>query len=533
MNEEDFELPPDPKRVIEGLRDTGYEFDTAIADVVDNSVAANATAVDLKVVMDFRGEIRVSIADNGDGMDLDGLKNAMRYGASARPNPASLGKYGLGLKTASTAFCRRLSVISRASGDAAPLMATWDLDHVGQTGKWSLIIGEPDEEGLQHLETVAPGRAGTVVVWTKVDRLMRDYAAAAGAAARKALQKRVDGLSQHLSMVYQRFLDHGDSRARSVAMTMNGVALKAWNPFMTGLSELVGDQTVPVQQEDHTEASFTVRAYILPRKEEFPSPELAAEARISAPLQGIYIYRENRLIVASTWLGMYQQEPHGSLLRVEFSFNHDLDDAFHLDIKKSQIGLNDVLYKFLKDTFLPAPRREADRRYRIGEQKKVTEQSNGAHHTSNNNIRNREVAAGGANVRVIDPSTGEVEVQNSHGVMRLKLPVGSATTPGEVFVQTVDSIMNGVLFEPGMIEQKRAVRINTSHPYYHKVYVPNHNSSVTIQGMDSLLWSLAVAELTAMRPETGEHFRDLRYEMSRILDKLVAGLPDPDLDDAA
>jgi hypothetical protein len=379
---------------------------------------------------------------------------------------------------------------------------------------------------------VAPGRAGTVVVWTKVDRLMRDYANATGPAARKALQKRTDGLRQHLAMVYQRFLDHSDGRARNVAMKMDGVEIKAWNPFMIGVSELVGNQTVPVEQDGGKEASFTVRAYILPRKEEFATPELASEARISAPLQGIYIYRENRLIVASTWLGMYQQEPHGSLLRVEFSFHHDLDDAFHLDIKKSQIGLNDVLYKFLKDSFLPAPRREADRRYRIGEQKKVTEQSTGAHHTSNNNIRNREAAAGGANVRVIDPASGEVEVQNSHGLFRLKLPVGSATTPGEVYVQTVDSITSGVLFEPGMIEQKRAVRINTSHPYYHKVYVPNHNSSVTIQGMDSLLWSMAVAELTAMRPDTEEHFKDLRYEMSRILEKLVASLPDPDLSDA-
>lgn len=91
-----------------------------------------------------------------------------------------------------------------------------------------------------------------------------------------------------------------------------------------------------------------------------------------------------------------------------------------------------------------------------------------------------------------------------------------------------------MLFEPIMIEQKRAVRINTSHPYYHKVYVPNLNRSVTVQGMDSLLWALAVAELTAMRDTTADHFKDLRYEMSRILEKLVETLPEPDLEkDAA
>lgn len=530
MDKQDFELPPDPQRVIEGLRDTGYDFNTAIADIVDNSIAASAEVVDLQIAMDFRGAIRVSIADNGDGMDLDGLKNAMRYGAAARPNPASLGKYGLGLKTASTAFAKRLSVISRASGNTPAIMATWDLDHVASSRKWSLILSEPDQEALDQLNKVAPGHSGTVVVWSKIDRMMKSYDNPAGLPARKALANKVDSLREHLATVYQRFLDGKDGRARTVSMSVNGTKVSAWNPFFEGMSEMVGNQTVPMDLGDDKEASFTVRAFILPRKEELATPELMAEAKISAPRQGIYIYRENRLIVEASWLGMFQQEPHGALLRVEFSFNHDLDEAFHLDIKKSQIGLNDELYKWLKDEFLPAPRREANRRYRVGEQAKVADRSVGAHHNSNNNIRNGEATAGGAEVKVTDPATGEVEVNNSHGRFRLKLPVGSANSPGEVHVQASDGITNGLLFEPIMIEQKRAVRINRAHPYYHKVYVPNFNNSVTVQGMDSLLWALAVAELTAMRDSTNEHFRDLRYEMSRILERLVETLPEPELD---
>jgi len=530
MENTDFELPPDPKRVIDGLRDTGYSFNTAIADIVDNSIAANAAKIDLRIAMDFRGEIRVSIADNGDGMDLEGLKNAMRYGAKARPNPASLGKYGLGLKTASTAFAKRLSVVSRASSGAAPMMATWDLDHVGDSGKWNLILGPPDEEALAHLNEIAHAHSGTVVVWTKVDRLMKTYANPAGTHARAALLSRIEELREHLAMVYQRFLNSKDRRPRThIAMALAGQPVKPWDPFAEGLSELVGNETVPVETGLGREASFTVRAFILPRKEEFPSAELAKEANISAPKQGIYIYRENRLIVAATWLNMYQQEPHGSLLRVEFSFDHGLDDAFHLDIKKSQIALNDELWKWLKEQFLPAPRREANRRYRTGEQKIITAGGAGAHRNSNNNIRNREAEAGGAQVHLINPSTGEVEVSNPHGLFRHKLPVSSANSPGEVYVQPVDSIPNGLLFEPVLVEQKRAVRINQSHPYYHRVYVPNLKSSVTVQGMDSLLWSLAVAELTAIRDSTSEHFRDLRYEMSRILERLVETLPEPDL----
>src|ERR1700688_3040888 len=99
---------PDPARMIEGLRDTGYEFNTAIADIIDNSIAANAMIVDITIKMDLRGNVRTSIADNGTGMDRTGLINAMKYGSPKRADPSSLGKFGLGLKTASTAFCRQL-----------------------------------------------------------------------------------------------------------------------------------------------------------------------------------------------------------------------------------------------------------------------------------------------------------------------------------------------------------------------------------------------------------------------------------------
>jgi hypothetical protein len=529
-----YELQPDPERMIEGLRDTGYEFNTAVADILDNSIAAKATKVDLLVEMDFRGNIRLSMADNGEGMNRDQLRNAMRYGARARPNPASLGKYGLGLKTASTAFCRSLTVMSRANGKDPLRSATWDLDHVRKTKKWELLESDnPDDEAVEHLEKVAKDHSGTVVLWTEIDRLQKDYADPAGKPARNALEKKIESLRKHVAMVFQRFLDPKDKRAQNVAISINGEAVEAWDPFVTGLSELLAEETMPVEMENGKTGEFTVKAYVLPRREEFPSPELAKKAAISSDNQGIYIYRENRLIVDADWLGFYQKEPHGTLLRVEFTFDHKLDDAFHLDIKKSQIILNDELWKWLSEQFLPAPRREANRRYREGEKKKIAGKARGAHDISNNAIGEREADAGGAKVDVIDPNTGKVQIQNPHGKFILKLPVSSAAKPGEVYVRAVDSIDNGLLFEPAIIERHRAVHINSSHPYYAKVYVPNLNRSVTVQGMDSLMWALAVAELTAVHDNTAEHFKDLRYELSKILSKLVEGLPDPEIEENA
>ena len=533
-SETGIESVPDPGRTMEGLRDTGYSFETAIADLVDNSIAALATSIDIRINQDFRGQVRVSIADDGEGMDRDGLIDAMRYGSPRRADPASLGKYGLGLKTASTAYCRRLSVISRNSGSADLHMATWDLDHVMEQKKWLLLMSDdPNDEAAEHLNEIASGSAGTVVVWTKVDRLLGHYQDPGGKPAQKALAKRVVGLHEHLAEIYQRFLDPNDQRAGTVKISLNGKDVKAWDPFQAGLSELVASETIPTETESGAEAEFTVRAFILPRREEFPSEEQAKAAKLSSDRQGIYIYRQDRLIHDADWLGMFQKEPHSTLLRVEFSFDHRLDEAFHLDIKKSQIILNDDLWSWLKDQFLPAPRREANRRYREGQKKDITKKSKGAHDASNRNIGNKEAEVGGAEVNVTDPNTGEVTVVNSRGKFKLKLPVGAAAKPGEVFIQPVDEVSDGLLFEPAIIDQHKAVRINTDHPYYRKVYVPNLNTSVTVQGMDSLMWALCVAELSATTDKTAENFADMRFEVSRILRKLVESLPEPETDSEA
>ena len=531
---EEIEVLPDPKRLIEGLRDTGYEFNTAIADIIDNSVAAEATVIDVRISMDYRGNVRVSIADNGYGMDRDGLINAMKYGSDRRPNPASLGKFGLGLKTASTAFCRRLSVISRNSPDAPLLEATWDLDHVAKEGKWELLLSDsPEEESIEHINDVSPEGAGTVVVWSNIDRLMRTYKDPGGRHAQSALERIVKGLGDHVAMVYQRFLDPKDKRAPNIQISLNGKAVEAWDPFCSGVSDLVGDQAVPVEMAAGKQAEFSVRAYILPRKEEFPDEESAKAAKLSNERQGIYIYRENRLIHSADWLGMYSKEPHGTLLRVEFSFDHRLDEAFHIDIKKSQIILNEGLWTWLKDEFLTAPRREANNRYRQGMNRKAKEKAAGSHDGSNRNIKAKEDKVDKATVTVVDPDTGDCEITNRKGQFKLKLKVGNALKPGELFVQPVGGLDDNALFEPAIIDGHQAVRINTSHPYYHKVYMPNLSKGVTIQGMDSLLWGLCVAELSTISDATAKHFEEMRFEVSRLLRKLVEDLPDPEIDEDA
>ena len=528
--EEPYILPPDPARMIEGLRDTGYEFNTAVADIIDNSIAADAGLIDIHIDMDFRGNIRIAIADDGIGMNERELLNAMKYGSQRRADPASLGKFGLGLKTASTAFCRKLTVLSKPDASAPVLQATWDLDHVVRVREWELLRPDPDEIAVAHLDEVAPAHSGTVVVWENVDRVLaKEYQNPGGRHAQKALSKITKSLDEHIACVYQRFIDHNDRRARNVLVRLNGEEVKPWDPYCEGVAELVASEEVPVEMDNGKEASFTVRAFVLPRREDFRDDTEGRRARITNDRQGLYIYREQRLIHDADWLGMYQKEPHYSLLRVEFSFTHELDDAFHVDIKKSRILLNEDLWAFLRDRFLPAPRRAAAQVYRKGQQAQVREKTNTAHDASNRAIGLKEADLDTANVDVLDPSSGEVEITNREGKLRLKLKVSSALKPGQCFVEPSDGLDDGMLWEPCIIDTHKAVRINRTHPYYHKVYVPNLSSGVTVQGMDSLLWALCAAELGTVNDASLRHFSELRFEVSRLLRRLVDDLPEPDL----
>lgn len=527
MTVETIEVLPDVARISEGLRDTGYEFNTAIADVIDNSIAAGATIVDVRMGADFMGNVVVSVADDGCGMNRDGLINAMKYGSKKRDDPSSLGKFGMGLKTASTAFCRRLCLISRRSGGEDAVRAAWDLDSLGQSNSWALEIATPAAHELQLLNDVAGGNSGTVVLWEKVDRILTDYKRGDGKPLKNALRRMEDSLREHIALVYQRFLDSKDSRGRTLEIKLNGIKVDAWDPFCTEEEKTpVVDKIIPVQLPSGLETSFRVRAFILPRKEEFSSDRNRVEAKISNERQGVYVYRENRLIHGPDWLGMYKQEPHFSLLRVELSFDHNLDDAFQVDIKKSRILLNEHLYEWLRDSFLAAPRREAEARYRKGAAGAAKGAAVLLHAPSSNAIHQKVSGLKVASVIEMDQGTGQAQITNNSGQLTAKIHIVTTNEPNAVHVATSDTLDNGVLWEASLVNGGAGVTLNTGHPFYPKAYLPNKSNSVVIQAMDFLLWALAQAELNNVNDENKDAFEEFRIEVSRNLKKLVADLPD-------
>ncbi len=269
---------------------------------------------------------------------------------------------------------------------------------------------------------------------------------------------------------------------------------------------------------------------MLPNSKNFSSTEARDLARVSNDMQGFYIYRENRLIHYGDWLGMFSREAHGSLLRVEFSFDHTLDDVFNVDIKKSCIFLNEEIYDHLKSEVLPAPRRAADERYRTGVKKLVSEKSFDAHEASNMNIEEKATSVEESKVTITGEN--EIKLENKNGAFSHKIIIRSSNKAGQYRVIPVNTIDDGQLWAPCIVDGgKHAVELNQSHPYYQKIYYPVLQQNVMVTGMDALLWALAEAELSTFNAETKEQYEDMRIQVSRYLKKLISDLPDPEPDD--
>jgi len=535
MTEQESEVKADPsaKRVIEGLRDTGYVLDTAISDIIDNSITAGAKNIDITIGLDPNSlnstDPYVYIADDGFGMNHDELVVAMKYGSTATKSNDKLGKFGLGLKTASTAFCRDLSVISRSQG-CPVAKAEWDLDYIADKNEWLLKTPAPTEDDIEILDATAHGHPGTLVRWGKVDRLL-SHTYEKPAFAQKALNTMIENLSFHLSMTFQNFLDPTKTEFPNIVIRLNGKKVEAWDPFGYGiknverLSKQSSGDKVKVQMFDGSEAFFTIEGWVLPRKEEM-TPEEAQKVQISNDLQGIYVYREGRLIHYGDYLGMMSNEPHGSLLRIKLSFDKNLDELFNVDIKKSRILLNSELYDWLQRTITPW-KREAENRYRKGQTETQSKKAADAHEDAGRAIDSKATSVETAQIVVKDPKNGQVEVKNDRGTFVKKIVVES---PDNQFgrVIPVPQIEDGLLWRPAINDGKESVEINEGHLFYSKVYGPILKNSPVVQGIDYLFWALSEAENATYDPEAQKLYEDFRYEVSRKLRKLVEDLPDPE-----
>lgn len=335
------DILPSAHRLTTSLRDIGYDFVTAIADIVDNSVSAGASRVDVRI--EFAGRAsRVIISDDGAGMTASGLNEALRFGSSRDYKGDDLGRFGLGLKTASLSQCPRLLVLSRAAARRRRIESrALDLDWMHQSDRWAVLVPATSELPAEYVEPLHAG-PGTVVVWERLDRVM-SYADPEGHWAKRRIETLADNTFQYLAMVFHRFLA-GEVEGRApFKITVNGETVQPWEPFASEESN-----TQPLTPRTFViEAGEAVgrvhfRPFVLPPRERFSS--FASFDRLAGPdkwnrQQGLYFYRAGRLIQHGGWSGLRTIDEHTKLARAAVEFDPCLDELFQVNVAKMRVSL--------------------------------------------------------------------------------------------------------------------------------------------------------------------------------------------------
>lgn len=332
---------PDPESFLESARSFGYSVETAIADLIDNSITARATEIRITFGID-RYSSFVRIEDNGVGMNEKELLNAMKIG-SFNPNKNrsdnDLGRFGLGLKTASFSQCRRLTVKTRKK-TGKEYIRCWDLDIVAKEEDWTLLRRCADKNSERNLAGFSFINTGTIILWEKLDRLVES-----GESDKEHFYRKFDNVRKHLGITFHRFIEDDD-----LSISVHDDILIAINPF--NVSSKIPSLELPEEQLAINGHAIRIQPYILPHESKLSDKERGQLEIIKGwtEQQGIYLYRNKRLISDGTWLDLnFRKKESQRLCRIRIDIPNTLDKEWQIDVKKASAKIPDVIRKRVKN----------------------------------------------------------------------------------------------------------------------------------------------------------------------------------------
>lgn len=314
---------PEAKLLLTSLRSVGYNEETAIADIIDNCISAQASEINIQ--FDWEKQ-RIVISDNGIGMAKDDLIENMRIGSSDPDkirDENDLGRFGMGMKTAAFSLGKKLTVITKT--DSVISNACWDLDQIPKIG-WNLIIR--DENEILELSSQI-NEQGTIVLIENLDRI---FDVDDEKKSKRKFYKTADKTEKHLALTFHRFIEEDN-----LILKLNGNKITAWNPFVPENSATQELSEESVFSDDGC-AEVVIQPYVLPHKTKFVSDEdyqAAGGPKGWNYHQGIYIYRNRRLIICGTWFDYIKKEPAYNLARIKIDITSASDEDWKIDIKKS------------------------------------------------------------------------------------------------------------------------------------------------------------------------------------------------------
>ena len=335
------ENKPTAEVLMFSMRAMGYSFESAVADVIDNSISAGSKIIQLRFPIDPI-DCRIAICDDGCGMTNSELFDAMKYGSEQKSGKArdasDLGRFGLGLKSASLSQCRKLTVASKKNGNISAYI--WDLDIVAKERGWYILECSPEMiSAIPYVDWLDKISSGTVVIWENFDTIEKSsgnvYA---------ELSKYQESTTNYLSLIFHRYLNK--SGADKLTIKVNNFTLKGLDPFLENhkKTNVRRKIEIPVQDTNGVERMVIVQPFVLPYQKDLS----AEDQRLSGGIenyrskQGFYVYRNERLIVWGNWFGRHRDELT-KYARIRVDIPNSLDDIWGIDIKKQSAKIPSVI----------------------------------------------------------------------------------------------------------------------------------------------------------------------------------------------
>ena len=314
--------------LMESMRAMGYSFESAIADIIDNSIGVNAKNVQLLFPTD-PAYCYVAICDDGEGMNSSSLFEAMRYGScnpNAERNAKDLGRFGLGLKTASLSQCRRLTVVSKCDEQISAYC--WDLDYVRDAEDWELLCLEEEEIGeIPFVSYLEDKVSGTIVLWENFDVILKTTGDVFS-----TLDLHKTKCEEYLSLIFHRYIS-----SKELTIKINNCVISAKDPFLENHRKTNRRKEIvlPVKDSQGEERIVRITPYIIPFQKDLSAQDKKLLGGIEnlRTKQGFYIYRNKRLIIYGTWFGMPKNELTKNA-RIMVDIPNSLDDIWEIDIRK-------------------------------------------------------------------------------------------------------------------------------------------------------------------------------------------------------
>lgn len=322
---------PSAKALSNSIRCMGYSMEAAIADIVDNSISAAAKNIEIKFPISPE-DVFIAICDDGCGMSKEELYDAMKYGSELkgdRREEYDLGRFGMGLKSASHSQCRKLSVVSKKKGVISAYV--WNLDIVDQKNAWLMIeVCEKDMDNIPYVHYLDDKKSGTVVAWQNFDFIRKEsddeYA---------EIVSHQDEIANYLSLIFHRYLTR--DKKNKVSIKMNERFLEPLDPFLENHPKITKRKcsSIPVCDSNGVERMVTIQPFILPFQKDLSREDERLSGGIEnyRTKQGFYIYRNERLIIWGTWFNRRRDELT-KYARIRVDIPNTLDDVWGIDIKK-------------------------------------------------------------------------------------------------------------------------------------------------------------------------------------------------------